>query len=99
VGTQAMSVDKQLARDLIDQLGPRQLAAVIHLLRIMVTPEDDEATLSPTGRQAIAEADEWLKTNTAIPNEEILAEFGLTTLDWERMGQGPSSENTSGRNG
>ena len=41
--------------------------------------------LSEAEREAIAEADEWLRHNQPIPHEEILAEFGLTMADWEKM--------------
>ena len=74
--------DKQHAYDLLDRLAPGQLAAVVHLLETIVTPED---RLSDAGRKAIAEADEWLKHNEPIPHEEVLAEFGLTMADWEKM--------------
>jgi hypothetical protein len=77
------------AHHLLDQLGPDQLAAVVHLLETMVPPEEDSDTLSPAERMAIAEADEWLKHNQPVPHEEVLAEFGLTMDDWQRMGREP----------
>jgi hypothetical protein len=73
--------DKQHARDLLDRLGPVQLAAVVHLLESMIAPDEDGDTLSTAEREAIAEADEWLAHNEPIPHEEVLAEFGLTTAD------------------
>jgi hypothetical protein len=85
---------KQHAHDLLDQLGPSQLAAVVRLLETLVSPDEDGDTLSPAERQAVAEADEWLKHNQPIPHEEVLAELGLTMADWERMGQKPLSEDT-----
>ncbi len=90
-----MNFDKQHAHRLIDQLGPGQLAAVVHLLETMVPAEEDTGTLS----QAVAEADEWLKHNQPIPHEEVLAEFGLTMSDWEKMGAEPLPEETPRRNG
>jgi hypothetical protein len=86
------------AHDLLDQLGPDQLAAVVHLLETMVPPEEDRDTLSNAEHRAVAEADEWLKHNQPIPHEEVLADFGLTMADWERMGQEPQEE-TPRRNG
>ena len=85
--------DKQHAYDLLDRLGPGQLAAVVHLLETMVPPEEDSDTLSPAERKAIAEADEWLKHNPPIPHEEVLAELGLTAADWEKMAQEPETRN------
>ena len=74
-----MAADIQHARHLLDQLGPAQLTAVVHLLETMVPPEEDRDTLSSAERKAIGEADEWLKHNQPIPHEEVLAEFGLTS--------------------
>ena len=47
----------------------------------MVAPEEERDTFSNAERQAIAEADEWLRHNQPIPYEEVLAEFGLTMDD------------------
>lgn len=78
--------DKQHAVALLNQLDPGQLAAVVHLLEVMV---DDDDTLSPAEAAAIAEADEWSKHHEPIPHEEVLAEFGLTMADWEKMSLEP----------
>ena len=94
-----MAADIQHAHRLLDQLGPGQLAAVVHLLETMVPPEEDGDTLSNAERKAVAEADEWLKHNRPIEHEEVLAEFGLTTADWDKMGQEPLPEETPRRNG
>jgi hypothetical protein len=75
-----MAVDKQHAHHLLDQLGPGQLAAVVHLLETMISPDEDGNSLSPAEHKAVAEADEWLKLNQPIPHEELLAELGLTKL-------------------
>lgn len=74
--------DKQHAVELLNQLDPGQLAAVVHLLEVMV---DDDDTLSPSERKAVAEAEEWLKHNEPIPHEQVLAELGVSLEDWERM--------------
>jgi hypothetical protein len=81
-----MQTDREHAHLLLDQLPPEQLAAVVHLLETMVPPEEDRDTLSKAEAKAIAEADEWLKDHPPIPHDEILADFGLTKDDWERMG-------------
>ncbi len=79
------------AHELIGHLGPGKLAAVVHLLEVMVHEEniDESDTLSPAEAKAIAEADEWLKHNKPIPHEEVLAEFGLSMADWEKMSREP----------
>ena len=85
--------DRQHAHDLLDRLWPGQLAAVVHLLETIVPPDDDSDTLSPAESKAIAEADEWLKHNQSIPHEEVLAEWGLTVADCEKMAQEPEMGN------
>lgn len=80
--------DKQHAHDLLDRLEPSQLARVVHLLEAIIEPDQDD-TLSQADRERIAEADEWLKHNAPIPHEEVLAEFGLTIADWEKMAGEP----------
>ena len=94
-----MSADTQHALHLLDQLSPDQLAAVVRLLETMVSPEEDGDTLTNAERKAVAEADEWLKHNQPIPHEEVLAEFGLTMADWDRMGKEPLPEETPRHNG
>ena len=84
-----MAPDKQHAHQLLDQLGPGQLAAVVQLLETMISPDEDGDTLSNAERKAVAEADEWLKHNQPIPHEEVLAELGLRLADWDKMGEEP----------
>ena len=82
---------------LVDQLPPVQLAALETILQSMLdrvsrklalAPIDDEP-FTAEDRAAVAEADEWSKHNEAIPHEQVLAEFGLTMADWERMSREP----------
>ena len=79
------------AHELLGQLNPGKLAAVVHLLEVMVHDEDieDSDTLSPAEAKAIAEADEWSKHNQPIPHEKVLGEFGLSMADWEKMSREP----------
>ena len=95
----AMAVDRHHAHHLLDQLGPAQLAAVVHLLEAMLTPLEEPDTVSNAERKAVAEADQWLAHNQPIPHDEVLADFGLSMADWEKMGKEPRSDKTSGRNG
>jgi hypothetical protein len=80
---------RQHAHELIDRMPDAQLPVLVGLLETMVSSDEDGSTLSDAERKAVAEADEWLKHNKAIPHEEVLAEFGLTAVDWEKMGQEP----------
>ena len=89
--------NKQHAYRLLDRLEPDQLAAIIRLLETFVAPDEDSALATDAERKAVAEADEWLRQNDPIPNEAVLAEFGLTADDWEKMGQAPPAEDAPHR--
>jgi len=91
--------DKQYAVDLLSRLDAIQFAAVIQLLEVMVPHDEESDTLSPAERKAVTEADEWLRDHEPIPNEQVLAEFGLTMNDWEKMAEEPAPEVTSRRHG
>jgi len=96
---------KQHAHELIDRLAPGQVSAVVGLLEIMLDPvarsianapcEDEPISEEETRAAATSKA--WLKNNEPIPNEEVLAEFGLSTEDFERMGQTPLEPHSSGQ--
>jgi hypothetical protein len=85
------------ARQLLSHLAPAQVAAVVYLMEVMLDPvsralasaplEDEE--ISDNEERAVAEAREWRKHNKPIPHEEVLAEFGLSMADFDRMGQTP----------
>ena len=85
---------------LVDQLPPKQLAALKTLLQSVVDPISRILALAPLDdepfteedRQAVAEADEWRKHNAPIPLENVLTDFGLTLADWETMGKTPLIE-------
>ena len=89
--------ERQQAHAYLDRLAPEQLSAVRGLLETMLDPvsralanaptEDEE--VSADEEHAVAGAREWLKHNKPIPHEEVLAEFGLTTEDFDRMGRTP----------
>jgi hypothetical protein len=51
-------------------------------------PFEDEP-ISEEENRAVAASKAWLKDHDPIPNEEVLAEFGLTADDFDRMGQTP----------
>jgi hypothetical protein len=89
--------ERQQTHAYLDRLPPEQLSAVRGLLETMLDPvsraiayapvEDEE--IGAVEKHAVAEAHEWLKHNKPIPHEEVLAEFGLTMDDFERMGRTP----------
>jgi len=86
-----MAADKQHAHELIDQLAPSQLPAVVGMLESLLDPVaraianapiDDEPE-SADERQAVAKSKAWFKQRggQGIPHEEVLADFGLTPDD------------------
>ena len=89
--------ERQKAHAYLDHLPLEQLSAVRGLLETVLdpmaralanAPVEDEA-ISEEEERAVARAREWLKHNEPIPHDEVLAEFGLTMDDFERMGLTP----------
>lgn len=76
---------RQRVHELIDRLPPLQLTAVAGLLEAMLDREE----IGEEEERAVDEAKQWLRENAgkAIPHEQLLAEFGLTTEDFRRMGE------------
>jgi hypothetical protein len=97
VATHDSMNEKQQAHDLIERLVPSQISAVVHLLEVMTdpvayslanAPVDDEPVSEEEARE-IAAARASLDRGEGIPHEKVLAEFGLTLEDFERMGRTP----------
>lgn len=88
---------KQHAHDLVDRLDAGQLDAVVRLLQVMTDPvvraianaPIEDELISEEEIQAVDASKEWAKTHEGIPNEEVLAEFGITSEEFERMGRTP----------
>src|SRR2546422_1665157 len=95
------SKEKHHAHELVERLDPSQLPTAVRFLEFMLldpvsralatAPYEDEP-LSDAGRRAIDEANEWFKHNKGIPHEDVLAEFGLTMKDFDKMGDAPPAE-------
>ena len=69
--------DKQHAHELLDRLGPGQIAAVVHLLEVMTHDEDDE--LTEEDRRAVAASREYFrKGGEGVSFEQVAAECGFT---------------------
>ena len=97
--------ERQQAHALLDLLPQEKLTAVVHLLQaisdpvarsIANAPIDDEP-ISEEERRAVEASREWLKDHEPISHEEVLAEFGLTLEDFERMGRTPLDPHSKGR--
>ena len=78
----------QHAHELLDQLGPVQIAAVARLLEVMVHEEDVDEKLTEADREAIQVGLDSLDTHGTVPMEDVLADFGLTMADFEKMADG-----------
>jgi hypothetical protein len=95
--------EKQHAHELIDRMAPGQVSAVVGLLEIILdpfartlagAPYDDEPVSEEEGREVEA-AKASLARGEGVPHEKVLAEFGLTSEDFERMGRTPLKPNGS----
>jgi hypothetical protein len=88
---------KQHAHELIERMAPGQLSAVIGLMEILLDPVARSLATAPFEDEPISEEENraaaaskaWLKDNEPISHEEILAEFGLTAEEFDRMGRTP----------
>lgn len=96
---------KEHAHELIERMAPVQIDAVVHLLEVMTDPVarslanapiDDEPVSEEEARE-IAAARASLDRGEGIPHEKVLAEFGLTSEDFERMGRTPLDPHKAGR--
>jgi len=80
-----MAIDKQDAHQLLDQLDPGQLAAVVHLLQVMTGPLSrslslaavEEEEITPETAAALDRGRASLARGEGIAHEEVRGEFGL----------------------
>src|ERR1700686_4441210 len=100
-----MANSKEHVYELINRLPPAQLCAVVGLLEAMLDPVsrslanaplDDEPVSEDEARE-IAAARASLDRGEGIPHEQVLAEFGLTLEDFERMGRPPLDPHETNR--
>lgn len=100
-----MANPKEHAHELIERMAPGQVEVVVELLEIILDPVArslskapfEDEPISEEENQAVAASKAWLKNNQPIPNEHILAEFGLSQEDFERMGRTPLDPHESGK--
>jgi hypothetical protein len=84
-------MDKQHAHQLLDQLDPGQLAAIGHLLEVMVDPVARAAAAAPADDEPVTEEDRrrfregkaWFEKRggKGIPMEEVFAQTGIAPDD------------------
>ena len=80
-------MERQRAHQLIDQLGAAQFDAVVRLLEVILSDDDEEPTAED--RRALAASREYFRQNPegGIPFEQVVAECGFT-MDQVRCHQG-----------
>jgi hypothetical protein len=79
-------MDRQHAHQMLDQLGPGQLDAVVRLLEVLTDPENvpirnapiDDEPESEEEAHAVAASKEWFRNHQGIPFEEVVADLGFT---------------------
>jgi hypothetical protein len=84
------------AHELIGQLNPDKLAAVVHLLEVMI---DDEEELTDEDRAAIRAGLDSLEKNGTVSMEEVLSDFGLTMADFQKITAETDSDLLNKRDG
>jgi hypothetical protein len=93
-----MNADRTHAQQLLEHLAPQQVAAVIHLMEVMLDPlsrklasaPPEDEMISPEEEDAVDEARQWRKHNKPVSHEEVMADFGLTMDDFQAMASPPS---------
>jgi hypothetical protein len=96
---------KRQAHALIDRMAPGRIFAAVEVLERMLdpverslaqAPYDDEPVSEEEARQLEA-ASASLARGEGVSHEEVLAEYGLTLEDFERMGRTPLESDTADR--
>jgi hypothetical protein len=96
---------REYAHELIDSLPEPQISGLIGFLETIIDPVAaalrkapiDDEPFTDDERNAVAEADQGRRHGATVPLDTVLADFGLTLVDWETMGRTPLPE--EGRNG
>jgi hypothetical protein len=67
------------AHELLGHLGPGKLAAVVHLLEVMIDGDDDDDELTTEDRHALRASDGYFRNGgQGIPFEQVVADLGFT---------------------
>jgi len=75
-----MAVDtlESKAHELIGQLNPGKLAAVVHLLEVLVHDNEEDEEISAEEEASVSRSKEWFQHNEGIPFEQVVADLGFT---------------------
>jgi hypothetical protein len=96
---------REHAHELIDRLAPGQVSAVVGLLEIMLDPVArslanaplDDEPVSEQEAHEIAAARAALDRGEGVSHEQVLAEFGISSEEFERMGRTPLDPHETNR--
>ncbi len=70
--------DKQHAHELLDRLEPSQMAAVIHLMEVMIEDDDDDEPTEEERRAVAASREYFRQGGEGVHFEQVVAECGFT---------------------
>jgi hypothetical protein len=84
----AYAATKELAHDLIDRMDPGQLPAAVEVLAKMLD-RDDLGFAPVANRDAVTEDGDRYHAAPLDSVEDLLAKYGLTPEEFERLGQLP----------
>ena len=81
-----MISDKEHAQQLLNRLAPDQVAAVVHVMEVMLDPVSrklanapvDDEPIGDEEEQAVARSKEWFEHNPGIPFEQVVTDLGFT---------------------
>ena len=82
-----LNQERRQAHALLDMLPAAKLGAVRSLLEVMI--EDDDEEVSEEDRAAIQAGLDSLDRNGGVPMEDVLADFGLTMAEFEKLAAAP----------
>ncbi|MGB7285007.1 MAG: hypothetical protein WBE13_22290 [Candidatus Acidiferrum sp.] len=96
--------DRQQAHSLLDLLPIEKLPAVVNLLQSLTDPVARSLANAPLENEPVSEDESraveasqaWLRTHSPIPNDDVLAELGLTPEDFAGMARTPLDSHRSG---
>ena len=94
-----MNSDIQHAQQLLSHLAPDQVAAVVHLMEVMLDPVSralanappEEEEIGEEEEAAVARSKEWFKHNEGIPFEQVVADLGFTMDRIRNAGHEPAA--------
>ncbi|HMD70802.1 MAG TPA: hypothetical protein VKF41_05630 [Bryobacteraceae bacterium] len=94
---------RQHAHAFLDRLPDDQVSAVCGLLETMLSPLDRKLALAPIDDEPFAPGETdailagvaSLEQNGGVPMEDVLADFGLTADDFQKMAETPPSEESA----